>query len=112
MHTARHGAQPLYHRRHACGFGIAMIEKTLAAITIAICLVLMVRLALGEHRRWRFDAALRRAFDTGLQAIRRLRRRSSAQRAAAREAEEAIGRARRRDNIRELDSARRPRKPH
>jgi hypothetical protein len=89
-----------------------MIEKTLAAITIAICLVLMVRLALGEHRRWRFDAALRRAFDKSLQAIRRVRRQASAQREAAREAEEAIRRARRRDNVHEIDSARRPRKPH
>ena len=36
-----------------------MIERVLAAIVLAVCVVLLLRLALGE-RRWRLDAWLRR----------------------------------------------------
>ena len=38
-----------------------MIERVFAAIALAVCLVLLVRLTLGAPRRYRFDAAVRRA---------------------------------------------------
>ncbi len=37
-----------------------MIERVPAAIVLAVCLVLLVRLMLGAPRRYRFDAAVRR----------------------------------------------------
>ena len=37
-----------------------MFERVLAAIVIAICAVLLVRLALGRRRRARFDSFFRR----------------------------------------------------
>ena len=35
-----------------------MIEAVFPAIVLAVCAVLLVRLLIGERRRWRFDAAL------------------------------------------------------
>ena len=37
-----------------------MIERLFAAIALAVCAVLLVRLVIGERRRWRFDAYVRR----------------------------------------------------
>lgn len=37
-----------------------MIERVLAAIVLAICVVLLMRLMLDAPRRYRFDAAVRR----------------------------------------------------
>ena len=37
-----------------------MFERVLAAIVIAICALMLLRLALGERRRYRFDAWFRR----------------------------------------------------
>ena len=37
-----------------------MFERVLAAIVMAICAVMLLRLVLGERRRARFDAWLRR----------------------------------------------------
>ena len=71
-----------------------MTEKILAALTIAACAVLLLRLLLGDHRRARFDAAARRAwFATrhGALAVWHWRDR---RRSAAKIAEEAIRRAR------------------
>lgn len=77
-----------------------MIERVFAAIVLAACAVLMLRLLLGERRRYRFDAALRQAWH----ALRRwglsVRHWRSSRRAAAQAAEaadEAIARARGRD---------------
>ena len=39
-----------------------MIEKGFAAIVLAACLVMLLRLALGAQRRQRFDAAAIRAW--------------------------------------------------
>ena len=78
-----------------------MIERVFAAIVIAVCAVLLVRLLIGERRRYRFDAAARRVWA----ALRRfglsLQRRAlslyhwrSSRRHAAQVAEETIRRAR------------------
>jgi hypothetical protein len=40
----------------------AMIEHVFAAIALAACVLLMLRLMLGERRRWRFDAFVRRTW--------------------------------------------------
>ena len=76
-----------------------MIEPVLAGLVLAVCAVLGVRLLIGARRRQRFDAALRR----GLLRLRHTagawRRWRSARRdaeQAARVADEAIRRARRR----------------
>ncbi len=37
-----------------------MLEKIFAATIVAGCLVMLLRVVLGTHRRGRFDAALRR----------------------------------------------------
>lgn len=37
-----------------------MTERVFAAIALAICAVLLVRLVIGERRRWYFDAFVRR----------------------------------------------------
>lgn len=39
-----------------------MFERVLAAIVLAVCAVLLVRLLLGAPRRYRFDMAMRRAW--------------------------------------------------
>lgn len=98
-----------------------MFEKTVAAIALALCAALLVRLALPAAARERFDAGLRRiraALAAGGSTLRNgRRRRIDAEREAARLAEEAIRRARR--GTRSVDgkvvrpeSFRRPRKPH
>ena len=71
-----------------------MTEKILAVLTLAVCVLLLLRLLIGERRRYRVDPAMRRAW----WAVRR--RASSAyhwrdrKREAAQVAEEAIRRAR------------------
>ena len=77
-----------------------MIERTFAALVLAACAVLMLRLLMGERRRYRFDAAMRRA----ALALRRwaltLRHWRASRRAAeqaAKAADDAIARARGRD---------------
>ncbi|MEP7099454.1 MAG: hypothetical protein ABI781_03025 [Burkholderiales bacterium] len=37
-----------------------MLERVPAAIVLAVCLVLLLRLVIGERRRYRFDAFFRR----------------------------------------------------
>lgn len=66
------------------------VQKILAAIVALVCGVLLLRLLLGGARRQRFDAAVRR----WPQALAGLWRRPKVRRAAAREAEAAIRRAR------------------
>ena len=80
------------------------MDKVLAAVTLAVCAVLIARLLMGETRRWRFDAAVQRAWHATTRwvvpAWQSTKRRAlwawrwpSARRNAAREAEEAIRRA-------------------
>ena len=80
-----------------------MIDQVLAAIALAICAVMLLRLLIGERRRYRFDAAMRRAWykvRNRWVAISRwfgsIRRRRSAQREAEQVAQDAIRRASRR----------------
>ena len=74
-------------------------ERVLAALVIAASVLLLVRLAIGEHWRWRWrsDQALGNAFRGVPRTMRRwlalLRHRRMAAR-AARIADEAIRRAR------------------
>ncbi len=96
-----------------------MGEKLFSAVVLVMCVLMLLRLCLGERRRERVDGALRRS---GLR-LQRLARQAGQWRkwrqsraAAAREAEEAIRRARHRSerdgNVIRPDSFRKPRKPH
>ena len=74
-----------------------MIERVFAAIALAAGAVLLVRLVIGERRRWRFDAFVWRAW----QGLRRFglrvwhwRDARRAAESARRAADEAIKRAR------------------
>ncbi len=67
-----------------------MSERVFAAIVLAVCALLLLRLMLGAPRRHRLDAALRRAGAALRRAPVQWRRR----RAARRGANEAFGRAR------------------
>lgn len=91
----------------------------LAALTLAVCAVLLVRLAIGERWRWRFDYEVRRAWQACRHLAHGVVHWRSARRQAAREAEQAIRRARRSKgewdgNVYkpDSDSFRKPRKPH
>ena len=92
-----------------------MVEKVFAGIVLAVCGFLMLRLLLGERRRYRFDAALRRfAISCRIRALRMWHWRS-AHRQAKRDAEEAIRRAREGEwdgNVYKPKSFKRPRKLH
>jgi hypothetical protein len=68
-------------------------ERVLAAIVLAACAALLVRLLIGARRRARLDAALRRAAHAVQGAVVSVRHRREAMRVA----EEAIKRARQRD---------------
>ena len=93
-----------------------MVEMVFAGITLAVCVVLLLRLMLGQRRRQRFDAAVRRAWaGCRRSALRTFRWRSSRREAAA-AADDAIRRARgtvqRDGNVIRPSSFRGPRKPH
>ena len=77
-------------------------ERIVAALMGLICLVFLVRLALGPARQQRFDATLRRlwqAITTLAQRLRRwpgtVRQKKAHQAHAAKVAQDAIDRARR-----------------
>ncbi len=73
-----------------------MIEKIFAAIMVAVCVVLLLRMMLGRRRRDRFDAVVRRAWARWSQRFGRVFARPSAHALAEREAKAAIERASRR----------------
>jgi hypothetical protein len=75
-----------------------MIERVFAAIVLASCVVLMVRLLIGARRRHRFDAALRRAAHALRNTASSVRRWRSSRRDAEQAAHDAIRRARGRDD--------------
>lgn len=87
-----------------------------AALTLAVCVVLLVRLCVGPARRWRFDQAVQRTVQAAASRGKRLLRRRASSKAAARVADEAIRRARggvdREGNVYRPREFRRPRKPH
>lgn len=68
------------------------VDRVLAAIALAVCVVMLVRLAVGARWRAKGDAVLRRA----LRAVRGMALSVRHRREAARAAEEAIKRARER----------------
>jgi hypothetical protein len=93
-----------------------MLEAILAATVLAICAALLLRLTLGDRRRQRVDALLRRAgWRIRRGALRAWHWRARRQH-ATREAEHAIRRAQRRaernGNIIRPESFKGPRKPH
>jgi hypothetical protein len=71
-----------------------VIEKAFAALVLAVCVVLMVRLLLGARRRSRFDAAMRRAWARTRLFAHSVFHWRSHRREAQRAADEAIRRAR------------------
>jgi hypothetical protein len=71
-----------------------MIEKLFAAVALAVCIVLMVRLLLGVRLRLRFDAAARRSWQRVKGWTLTAYHWRSSRKDAARVAEEAIRRAR------------------
>lgn len=94
-------------------------EKLFSAVVLLMCVLMLLRLCLGERLRHRVDASMQRLWAR----VQRLARRAGQWRkwrqsraAAAREAEEAIRRARRRaerdGNVIRPDSFHKPRKPH
>jgi hypothetical protein len=93
-----------------------VIETLLAAFTLAVCVVLFVRLLLGAPRQRRFDAAVRRAFDACRRTAWSVWHWRRVRKAATRTADEAIRRARGGTqwdgNVAKPKSFRRPRKPH
>ena len=97
-----------------------MIEKLLAAVVLAVCVGLLVRLMLGRSRQQRLDAAARRAGARGRHGVHAMWHWRSSRKRAERMADEAIKRAASRDrgdghwdgNVFKPKSFRRPRKPH
>ena len=71
-----------------------MLEKVFPAIVVACCLVLLLRLVLGETRRHRFDRAIARWSRIVGARIEGLFTWNASRRRARRAAEEAIRRAR------------------
>ncbi len=78
-----------------------MFQQIFAGLVLATCALLLVRLVIGERRRYRFDAAARRLWFTLRRFALWLRRKAvslwhwrSSRRQAAEAAEEAIRRAR------------------
>ena len=95
---------------------LAMLETVPAALIVVACLVMLLRLGLGERRRRRFDAAWREVIDTLSGRARAVWHRRSSRQAARRLADEALRRARRgvdRDgNVIRPEAFKPPRKPH
>ena len=71
-----------------------VLEKLFPAIVVAACLVLLLRLVLGERRRPRFDRAIARWSRSASLRIQGLFTWNASRRRARRAAEEAIRRAR------------------
>lgn len=47
-----------------------MLERVFAAIVLAVCLAMLLRLVIGERRRWRLDAFVRRTWFKARHAVR------------------------------------------
>ena len=92
-----------------------MIETFFAGLTLAVCLLLALRLAIGRSRRLRLDGWVRRRSGALRRGRPRLVARRKLRRSSAEAADAAIRRARggRWDgNVYRPHSFRRPRKPH
>jgi hypothetical protein len=91
------------------------IEKLFAAVLLAVCLVMLLRMALKPRQRQRLDGVLQRAWARCRSLVRRRPRQPLTQQDAARVAEEAIRKAREGQwdgNVFRPRSFRRPKKPH
>ena len=74
-----------------------MIERVFAAVVLAVCALLFVRLAIGERHRQRLDAALRSVARAGRRVLRSARAAwhwYAIRRTSKKAADEAIRRAR------------------
>ena len=96
---------------------VAILEKVLAGVMVLACVALLARQFIGERRRLRLDASLRRMTRSVKGGFLRLYGWPGARRAARREAEAAIRRARgepvaRDGNVYRPKSFRTPRKLH
>ncbi len=101
-----------------------LLEQLLSGLTATICVVLLVRLCLGDARQRRFDHTMRTLGQNLRRGAEQLWRIPAARRTAAREAQAAIERARGGRSTPEADegewtgnvytpkSFRKPRKPH
>ena len=93
-----------------------MMEKFSAALLLAVCLVMMLRLVMGAQRRRGFDAWTIRTWESLRGMSLQVWRWRSNRRKAEQVAQEAIRRAgadvRRDGNVYRPDSFRGPRKPH
>lgn len=103
-----------------------MIDTVLASLTLAVCLGLLVRMALPSRWRFRLDATLRRGWSHGRHSAGSLWRWRSHRRDAERVAQEVIRRAQRGSGVTEREpwqgeregnvykpkAFKRPRKPH
>jgi hypothetical protein len=91
------------------------IEKLFAAVVLAACAVMLVRMLFGASLRYRFDAAVRRAVNACRRRALTIVRWRSTRRKAERAAEAAIRRAHGGEwdgNVYKTKTFRRPRKPH
>ena len=97
---------------------VALLEKLFAGAVVFVCVALLVRQFIGAPRRYRLDSSLRRIGRSLRLFWFRLYRWPRARRAARREAEEAIRRARGdadgdwEGNVYRPKSFRKPRKLH
>lgn len=74
-----------------------VFAKVFAATMLVLCIVLLLRLALSDRLRWRFDAAVRRAWtalSAGVRSLRDRVRGTREEHKAKKAAEAAIRRAR------------------
>lgn len=92
------------------------MDKLPAALTLIVCIVLLVRMFVGERARRRIDRAGGAAWGWLRSRAFYLWHWRESRRRAAREAEDAIQRARRRmereGNVYRPDAFQEPRKPH
>lgn len=93
-----------------------MIETLLAGGVVAVCALLLLRLMIGDVRRYKLDAAVLRRWRSVQRRLREAWQWRAVRRAAAREAEDVIHRARhgaRRDgNVIRPKQFESPKKPH
>jgi hypothetical protein len=93
-----------------------MVEKLLAVLTLVVCIVMLVRLLIGDRWRRRFDAFARGMWVRLRARVRYLWHWRESRRRAAAAAEQAIRRARlgmeRDGNVYRPDAFQEPRKPH
>jgi len=93
-----------------------MIEIVLAGGVVAVCAALLLRLLIGDVRRHRFDAAVSHRWRRSRMRLRDAWQWRSVRRSAAREAQDAIRRARHRaqhdGNVIRPKQFESPKKPH